>query len=179
MNLQGENLTWGSSGDNVRQLQSALTSLGLAVPATEQQSAMFGPGTNAAVGQFPTTHGIAATGVIEAATCRGDLTSGRPHHLHRDRHSEEPRPRRRGRGDYAGGGQGGRGDGSLDRQRDRESVTDERAGVVSGAVSTMNSGAGSVTGTLEIYDRAHLHRPAHRRSWLRGARSGGPNANTT
>ena len=55
-------------GVSVGELQTQLGQLGYAVPASEQQAASLGPGTQAAVEQFQTAHGLAPSGSPDAAT---------------------------------------------------------------------------------------------------------------
>jgi hypothetical protein len=71
MNLQGRDLTQGLSGPDVAELQKALSKLGFAVPAAEQNAANFGVGTLAAVKQFQSAQGLQATGVVDSATSAG------------------------------------------------------------------------------------------------------------
>ena len=67
MILHGPNLTQGTTGADVAELHSELTQLGYSVPAAEQQASQFGTGTLAAVEQFQTTQGLAASGTVDAA----------------------------------------------------------------------------------------------------------------
>jgi peptidoglycan hydrolase-like protein with peptidoglycan-binding domain len=68
MTLPPRDLNAGSSGDDVRDLQANLVSLGYAVPPAEQQGSSFAAGTEAAVRQFQTTQSLPVTGVVDAAT---------------------------------------------------------------------------------------------------------------
>jgi peptidoglycan hydrolase-like protein with peptidoglycan-binding domain len=68
MTVFTRNLSVGVTGSDVSDLQRELAQVGLAVPAGEQQASSFGPGTNSAVVQFQTTHGLQATGIVDAAT---------------------------------------------------------------------------------------------------------------
>jgi peptidoglycan hydrolase-like protein with peptidoglycan-binding domain len=62
------NLSVGATGSDVSDLQKELAQVGLSVPPGEQQASSFGPGTNNAVVQFQTTHGLPGTGIVDAAT---------------------------------------------------------------------------------------------------------------
>jgi len=56
------------TGDDVRALQTALTQLGLTVPAAEAQQGSFGPGTRDLILNFQKQYGLSATGTVDAAT---------------------------------------------------------------------------------------------------------------
>ncbi len=68
MNLQGRNLIEGVTGADVGALQRELAQLGCAIPPAEAQATQFGAGTLAAVQKMQATKGLAATGVVDAAT---------------------------------------------------------------------------------------------------------------
>jgi peptidoglycan hydrolase-like protein with peptidoglycan-binding domain len=68
MDVQRQNLTVNATGTAVAALHQRLSDLGLTVPASEQQQAVFGTGTKEAVTQFQTAHGLPATGTVDAPT---------------------------------------------------------------------------------------------------------------
>src|SRR5579871_3182183 len=68
MNLQGRNLQQGLTGSDVADLQSELSQLSYAIPATEQTATSFGAATLAAVQQFQTAQGLPSTGIVDAPT---------------------------------------------------------------------------------------------------------------
>lgn len=68
MDVQRKDLTLNATGNDVAALHQRLGALGLAVPAPEQQQAVFGSGTQEAVTQFQTAHGLPATGAVDAPT---------------------------------------------------------------------------------------------------------------
>lgn len=74
MTLQGRNLQQGLTGTDIAALQTALTQLSYAVPATETQASSFGAGTLAAVQQFQTSQGLPSTGVVDANTAAAITT---------------------------------------------------------------------------------------------------------
>ena len=68
MILQGRNLTQGFTGADVSALQSELTQLGYTIPPAETQASQFGASTLAAVQNLQATKGLAASGIVDAAT---------------------------------------------------------------------------------------------------------------
>ena len=57
-----------TTGDDVRALQTALTQLGLTVPAVESQQGSFGPGTNGLILNLQKQYGLPATGMVDTGT---------------------------------------------------------------------------------------------------------------
>ena len=70
MNLYTRILEADLRGDDVSLLLGDLERIGLAVPATERQQSLFGPGTREAVLRFQREHGLEPTGVVDAETAR-------------------------------------------------------------------------------------------------------------
>lgn len=66
----GYNLTKGSSGDKVRQMQEQLAVISSAYPAIPRVTAdgIFGPATEAAVKKFQSVFGLPATGIVDYST---------------------------------------------------------------------------------------------------------------
>lgn len=66
----GYNLTQGSTGDKVRQMQEQLNVISGAYPAIPKVSVdgIYGPGTAAAVSKFQSVFGLPATGVVDYPT---------------------------------------------------------------------------------------------------------------
>ena len=66
----GYNLTQGSTGDKVRQMQEQLNVISGAYPAIPKVSAdgIYGPGTAAAVSKFQSVFGLPVTGVVDYPT---------------------------------------------------------------------------------------------------------------
>lgn len=66
----GYNLTQGSSGDKVRQMQEQLAVISSAYPAIPRVTAdgIFGPATEAAVKKFQSVFGLPATGIVDYST---------------------------------------------------------------------------------------------------------------
>lgn len=62
-----ENLSRGSSGEDVRQLQTKLQDLGF-LPTTIQPTGVFGPATQQAVRAFQAANGISQAGTVGPAT---------------------------------------------------------------------------------------------------------------
>lgn len=66
----GYNLTQGSTGDKVRQMQEQLNVIAGAYPAIPRvtEDGIYGPGTAAAVREFQSVFGLPVTGVVDYAT---------------------------------------------------------------------------------------------------------------
>lgn len=66
----GYNLTQGSTGDKVRQMQEQLNVIAGAYPAIPRVTVdgIYGPGTAAAVREFQSVFGLPVTGIVDYAT---------------------------------------------------------------------------------------------------------------
>jgi hypothetical protein len=66
----GYNLTQGSTGDKVRQMQEQLNVIAGAYPAIPRvtEDGIYGPGTAAAVREFQSVFGLPVTGIVDYAT---------------------------------------------------------------------------------------------------------------
>ena len=66
----GYNLTQGSTGDKVRQMQEQINVIAGAYPAIPKVSVdgIYGPGTAAAVSKFQSVFGLPVTGVVDYPT---------------------------------------------------------------------------------------------------------------
>lgn len=66
----GYNLTQGSTGDKVRQMQEQINVISSAYPAIPKVSVdgIYGPGTAAAVSKFQSVFGLPVTGVVDYPT---------------------------------------------------------------------------------------------------------------
>lgn len=66
----GYNLTIGSSGQKVRQMQEQINVISNAYPAIPKVSVdgIYGPGTQAAVREFQSVFGLPATGIVDYPT---------------------------------------------------------------------------------------------------------------
>jgi peptidoglycan hydrolase-like protein with peptidoglycan-binding domain len=78
MRLQGRNLTFGMTGEDVAALQTELARLGYDIPQAERHEASFGKGTALAATQFRTTVGLPESSSVDAVFARALDAAARP-----------------------------------------------------------------------------------------------------